>query len=427
MKSLKSLVLASSLLASFAGSALANTTQYVEIVGAPAFRQDSNTNISAYVTSLGGTITATTAPSLSTSDVTSASANQWLIPNGVSTGVDLEIDASYTGSSAGIESVSSNNLTQKFIAHNTGTTLSGTFAQTAGTAYQPQITLSDTYQATTFFNGTQTFYGGAGSTLPFTNNYGTLDIANNLGIEPYHFVASPGAAAAGLTNITTAQAQNLFSNGRLPLAFFTGNSADHNKYVYGLLRDNGSGSRLVAQAEVGIGTALSTPLKLYTPTVSGGTVDSFGSKVSGTVTANGLSPAGKVPSTGIYVTAGYNGYPKFGTTDQTGLLLAITSTPQANQYFITFLNNSDDNEAILAGATELNYNGVPYSTAAVAEGLYTAWSYEWLFAVNANITGTPAATVATALSAPGFWQAAIAGSSVNVSRAQDGGIVTKTY
>ena len=433
MKSLKSLALTVALVGAYAGSVFANTTSYVEIVGAPAFRQDSNANIAAYVASLGGTITATSGPTTSVSDVKSASANQWLIPN-FSTGVDLEIDASYTGSTAGFEATASGTVTspwgQKFITHNTGSAASPVTGASTSTAYVANFTLSDTFQATTPFNGTKTYYGGASNTLPFTASYAALT-NNQLGIEPYHFVASPGATAAGLTNITTSQAQALFKIGQLPLAFFTGNNADEGKWVYGLTRDGGSGARLVAQAETGIG--LNSTLVTYQPTISGGTVDSSGNQVNGTeISLSGTEtfdainqvPAGKTPSTGIWAVQGNGGYAKFGTpSGQNGLLLAITSTPLSGAYFITYLNNSDDAEAVAAGASELTYNGVAYSLGAVQEGKYSFWSYEGLFAPS-SISGN-AATVASYLEANWVSTAPLAG--VNVQRTADGGIISGTY
>jgi len=427
MKSLKSFALSGALLASFASSAFA-TTQFVEIVGAPAFRQDSNTNIAAYVAAHSGGLTATTGPTSGSADVTSASANQWLIPGGGTGGADLEIDASFTGSTAGFESVASGTITQKFITHNTGsigTPSVSVSTSTGETAYQPQITLSDTFQATTPFNGTKTFYGGASNTLPFTATYATLT-NNQLGIEPYRWVASPGAAAAGLTNITTAQAQALYKNGQLPLAFFTGNSADEGKWVYGLSRDPGSGARLVVQTEIGLGAT--AKLTIYQPTITGGSVDSSGNRVSGTDSTDAfdsvpVAPAEKIPSTGIWAVAGNSGYAKFGTpSDQLGLLLAITSTPPSGAIFVTYLNIADSTEAEAAGAQELSYNGNTYSLAALQEGKYSFWSYEGLFS---GTLSAPASTVAAALESGWTSVAPITG--VNVSRTQDGGIITQNY
>ena len=84
----------------------------------------------------------------------SANYNQWLIPN-FTTGVDLIINAAWTGSTAAFESVTSGTVTQKFIPNaNAGTVASPALSQTNTEAHQPDFGLVDTYQAATPFNGT---------------------------------------------------------------------------------------------------------------------------------------------------------------------------------------------------------------------------------------------------------------------------------
>ena len=429
MKSLKSLVSTSVLVAGLAGSAFANTAQVVYIAGAPAYRQDINASITKYVASFtgnGGGITATNGNSTSATDVANASANQWLIPSGVSPGVDLEINVSLTGSTAGFESVASGAtpLQQKFIADATGS-IANPVVTTTSTKYQPNFTLSDTFQSTSGFLGSKTIFEGPNSTSPLTETYATLT-PNILGVEAYKFVASPGAQAAGLTNITTAQAQALFLNGALPLSFFTGKNSDESTLVYALTRDGGSGSRLVAETELGLGTAAT--LTTYQPVVTGGAADTQGNFVGGTVsdtTGNiTVAPAEQVPSTLAWAVKGNSGYAKFGTpsgpTQEQGLLLAITSTPPAKTLFVTYLNVPDGDEAKLAGAQELTYNGVSYSNAAVYEGQYSFWSYEQLFAPS-NISGN-AASVATYLE--NNWSASIPYQNLNVGKSADGSLIT---
>jgi hypothetical protein len=431
MKKLKSVVTAGLLVVGFAGSAFANTLSVVYIAGAPAYRQDINYNVATYVSGFtGGGITATSGPTAGTTDVENASYNQWLIPN-FSSGVNLEINVALTGSSAGFESVASGTITQKFIPDATGTIATPVVLQTNTQAYQPNFTLSDTFQATTLFNGTKTLYGGASNTSPFTATYASLT-PTPLAVEAFNFVASPGAAAAGLTNITTAQAQALFKVGQLPLAFFTGKNSDEGKWVYGLTRDGGSGSRLIAQTEIGLGAT--TALQTYQPNIAGGTVDSEGNQVSGADTADNyasvpLAPAEKVPSTGIWALAGNSGYAKFGTASgQNGLLLAITSTPPSGAFFVTYLNVADSAEATAANAQVLTYNGNTQSAGAVEEGQYSFWGYEQLFAPS-TLSGN-AATVASALE--GSWTLTVANggislSSLNVQKSVDGGIISGTY
>ncbi len=164
MKSLKSVFAATLLAAGLAGSAsAANTVQVVYIAGAPAIRQDANDNITAYVNTFSANspgIIATSASGTSAAQIESANQNQWLIPN-FATGIDLEINATWTGNTAGIESVANGNITQNFIpdGYNGATIASpqtGVNIKNAGQfqAYQPQFILGDTFQASTPFNGT---------------------------------------------------------------------------------------------------------------------------------------------------------------------------------------------------------------------------------------------------------------------------------
>lgn len=423
MKSLKLFVVASLLAGGFAS---ANTTDHVYIVGAPAYRQDSIATINAVVSPYSGAgVTATSASTVAAFG--SANQVQWFIPN-YTTGVDLIVNASFTGSSAGIESVAAGSITQKFIPDATGTVGTPVAGATATEAHQPDFTLSDTFQQTTPFNGTVTLKGPTNTTF-FTKTYQNLTVTK-FGVEPYKFVASPGAAAAGLTNISASQAQLLFKNGALPLAFFTGNSADQGKLVYGLSRDPGSGARLIAVAETGIG--VKTPIVTYKPTVTGGTVDSNGNRVSGTISddpANvAIYPKGLIASTGVWDNLdGDTGYPSFGGSGQTGLLLAITSnfSPAGSAFFITYFNVPDGTEAIANGAEELTYNGVPYSLANVAQGKYTFWSYTGLFKTG-SLVGNQLA-FANAVTAAFPAHATVPLSSVSVSRTVDGGDVTQLY
>jgi len=433
MKSLKSLVITGILASGFAGSAFANTVQYVYIVGAPAFRQDTNANVAAYVaTFTGAGITATSGPTAGASDVNNASYNQWYIPNGVSSGVDLEINLALTGSSAGFESVASGTITQNFIPNGTGSLTAPSVKQTNTEAHQPDFTLNDTFQATTPFNNTRTFYSAAGTGSPFTATYAGLTTDQSaLGVEAYRFVASPGATAAGFTNITTAQAQALYKNGKLPLAFFTGNHSDESKWVYALTRDGGSGARLVAQTEIGLGATAT--LKTYQPNISGGSTDSQGNYVGGsdttdTATNVPLVVAEKTPSTAIWAVTGNGGYKSFGvssaptTPASVGLLQAISATPPSGALFVTYLNVPDSAEAEAAGAVELTYNGNTYSVGEVYEGQWSFWSYENLFY---NSLDSQAQTVVTGLESN--WVAAIPVANLNVTKTVDGGIITGTY
>ncbi|MCE0483246.1 MAG: hypothetical protein LV479_03295 [Methylacidiphilales bacterium] len=443
MKPLKHLILASALAASLVSSALANTTQYVHIVGAPAYRQNGNDTITAVVAGFTGAgLTATSATSTTAAAIESAKQNQWLIPN-YATGINLIVNVTWAGSTAGFASVASGSITQKYIADGTGTVASPVTGAAVGTAIQPDFTLSDTFQATTIYNGTVKLEGPTASTS-FTKTYQTLN-PSLLGVEAYRWVASPGAAAQGLTNLTTLEAQLLYENGSLPLAFFTGKNSDENTTVYALSRDPGSGSRLVALAETGVGPQ--STIYTYDPTISGGSIDSENNYVGGTITDPADNPrvyaAGLIPSTGVWdPNAGDTGYPSFGTTVQgTGLLQAITATPPSGAIFITYLNIDDSTEAAASGAEILSWNGISFSPTIgnlstltpVTEGQYTFWSYEQLFAPTPLGTsvvdgyGTNQVSFANALVAKFPTYAEVPYSALNVGKTVDGGVVTPNY
>jgi len=466
MKAIKYLVITSALAAALTGSAFANTLVVVHVVGAPAFRQPVNDSIEKIVESYSGAGLISSAAALplpavagggrlSGSTIESAKQNQWLIPN-FSTGIDLEINATFSGSTAGVESVSGQSKSQKFIANGTGTVASPLGGQSAGTAYTPDnnwITASDTFQASTLFNGNQTFYAAAGATSPFTANYQTLtaDLGGNPGgVEVYHWVVSPGAPSR-FSNITSAQANLLYTLGSLPLSFFTGNNADEGTTVYALSRDAGSGARTVALAEIGLqppGT--NAYINSFVPAITPGTgtTDTQGDVIGGTITAINQAPAGTIPSTGIYEPAGDTGFASFGTSlkggsvadsstssANIGLLQAITATPPNGALLVTYLDNDDTNEALqngvsgagsaTTGAKLLSYNGVTATTVdatndpVVSEGEYTFWSYESFLAPSSQ--SSTSASFETLVEAQFPTYTALPESYLQVNRSADGG------
>jgi hypothetical protein len=212
------------------------------------------------------------------------------------------------------------------------------------------------------------------------------------------------------------------------LAFFTGNSADHGTFVYAISRDNGSGARIAAQIQPGIG--LNTKIKGYRATVTGGALDSFGNNVGGTFSGTPvLYPKGQIASLNniYYGNDGDTGYPSFGKTDLTGELQAVTATGAF--YTLTYLNLLDATEATTASgvlpvpAVKLSYNGVPYTTANLQEGNYPFWAYQFLYRDNA-LSGNK---LAFANLIETSFLPDIAESTLNVARSSDGGPLSKKY
>ncbi len=336
-----------------------------------------------------------------------------------------------------MEAVASGLFPQKFIPDGTGTVASPVTGGSASESHQPDITLSDTFQGTTPFNtGTVKLEIGATAGTFQNVTFSTITGAK-LGVEQYRFVATHGLAARGVTNITTSQAQLLYKYGQLPLSFFTGKNSDETSYVYALSRDPGSGSRLIALAETGVG--VKTAIQTYEPTVTGATADSSGNYVHGSITdpvfdadsfsgGPNLYLAGEIASTTIYdPNAGDTGYPSFGTKDQTGLLAAITSIPtDTNAFYVTYLDTTDATEAEAAGSEELTYNGVSAGTAGgVAEGYYTFWSYEWLY--KSSAIGSTQSAFGNAVAAAFPANANIPLTSLKVKRSNDGGPIATNY
>ena len=446
----KSIALAGLLAIGVVGLASANTIEYVHIAGAPAYRQDSIAVINTLIATFPGAgetgaYNKVVVPATGSVDPTNATAEQWYIPNFAS-GTDLVISIALTGSAAGVESVSSGStaLEQNFIPDSASTASlignpnnSGSLANTE--AHVPDFTLSDTFQASTPYNGTTTVLQKPASTVVHnTYTWNPLN-STNVAVEPYVWVATPGLAARGVTNITTAQAQNLYQNGKLPLSYFTGNSADANSYVYPLTRDPGSGSRIVALAETGVGA--STQIQTYEPSVSGASADSLGNYVKGVIATGTvpLYPAGVIKSTQLYDPhAGDTGYPSFGDNTNNQLLAAITSVlsgysvsagtaKNSTEFFVAYFNPTDAAEAIAAGAEQLTWNGVTYSQAAVDNGLYSFWSFEQIQSPTSGLS-SQATTILNDLIAT--WPSAtlstgIQLTNVNVTRSVDGGTITQ--
>ncbi len=440
MKTLKTLALAGVLAGGITGLATAaNTVEVIHLSGAPAFRQDIIKVVNAVVAGFPGAgetgaYSKVLSPSLGAVDPANATAEQWYIPNFAS-GTDLVISLSLQGGTAGVESTSSGAaaLGQVFIpdADSTSSEIgnannTGTFSPTA--TFTPDFTFSDTFQNTTPFNGTAVLRQGTTGTTHNTYSFSALTSSGPLAVEPYVWAATPGFP---VSNVTTEQLANLYVNGALPLSYFTGNASDANSTVYALSRDPGSGSRLVALAELGL-SPIQT-IKTYQPTVGGATADSLGNFVKGTITGTvPLYAKGVIKSTQIYdPNAGDTGYPSFGDATQTELLAAITSTPSVNssspstsEYFIAYFNPTDGAEAVANGAVQLSFNGVSYNLsnpANLENGQYTFWSYESI--LYPSTISSQAQTILNDLA--NAWSSVTLSTgvplnSVNVQRASDG-------
>ncbi len=363
-------------------------------------------------------------------------ANQAIF-NGNIGGNPYQISTSWSGSEAGIQTVADATQNVNYIADGTVGTLSpGTSVAAGSEAHHPDVAMSDTFQSTSQFNGT--FNGVTYASL--TESPGTsAGHGSPVGIVPFKWCANNGATVTG---VTSQMLRTLYSGGKIPLALFTGASADETKPVIALGRNPDSGTRLTAFAESGIG-ALST-VKQFQPQDSAGALVKT---TSATITKFVNWPAETI--NGVAVATFNSGYSSGG--DLSKAMRAVTSDPvsvtigattktysAANLTRIAYLGTGDADSNLLAGAgagVELYYNGVTlgnvagdYNTVtALTEGKYTFWGFEHLL-YNGSTIAAPVQTAADKLATQLHdTDAVVKLSNMKVTRATDGANVTANY
>jgi hypothetical protein len=411
MKPLR-LITISILALALVGAAQAQTT--MRVTGSTAFRGSTHTAIQnifdagtvtfAYLDNSGGTATI--------SNTTAA------IFKGNIAGVVTTIKTHWSGSEGGIQTVAgSPNFTVTYFDDATVTLPPPGNKLPNGTALTdssiPDVAMSDTFQQTSLFHGTVN--GITYVALNKTRKTVGLPAGQIVGIVQFEFVAS-NSAPAGLTNMTSQIARNLYANGKAPLSFFTGLNADEAFTVYATGRDIDSGTRLTAMAEAGLG-ALAL-VKQYEPLKGG---------VRATTCCGALDAPPYVlepPATinGIPEPLGDGGYSSGGDLSN-----GLANTTSGNTCFATYLGLGDANTAIANGAHGLAYNGVAYDQTAVQEGHYTFWGYEHLY--YRDTTATTIKTVADKLALQIFNTDAPVPhyNDMRVSRKTDGAVVTQIF
>jgi hypothetical protein len=366
-------------------------------------------------------------------------ANQAIF-NGNIGGNPYQISTSWSGSEAGIQTVADATQNVNYIADGTVGSLSPGTSVAAGTeAHHPDVAMSDTFQSTSQFNGT--FNSVTYASL--TESPGTsAGHGSPVGIVPFKWCANNGAT---ITGVTSQMLRTLYNGGKVPLALFTGASADETKPVIALGRNPDSGTRLTAFAESGIG-ALST-VKQFQPQDSAGALVKA---TTATITKFVNWPAETI--NGVAVSTFNSGYSSGG--DLSKAMRAVTSDPvsvtigattktytAANLTRIAYLGTGDaDSNLLNAGGppspgVELSYNGVTlgnvggdYNTVtALTEGKYTFWGFEHLLYNGSTIAAavqTAADKLATQLHDT---DAVVKLSNMKVTRATDGANVTANY
>jgi hypothetical protein len=216
-------------------------------------------------------------------------------------------------------------------------------AATFDSAATADVAMSDTYQASTDYN----------VTALSDTTVGVVTFAWTKGALPSGADAALTAAYARLTNITSAQAVSLLSNGDLPLSMLTGNALDQNYRVVLTGRNNDSGTRLTAFAECGFG--ISSPPVQYSVAADGA------------LTA--YAPTGGNSSSSNVKTVLSTAYPA-----------ATAKIAGKNYILVSYVGTGT------ITAQELTYNGAAYSAAAVQEGRYSFWGLQHIL-TRGDLTG----------------------------------------
>jgi len=367
------------LAASLATTAAATPTK-IYIAGSNGDRVITNTAI-AHVLGAGNFIFAGTS-----SDYTKA--NFGVFTGGSINGTPVTIKVSYIGAAGGIAALAGS-LPVNFVPDGVsgGSVPDPTVTGNANDPEVPTFAFSTNFQATTPFSGT---YQG--------HYYSTLDDFQ-VGIIPLKWVASKGYPG---TNLSTQQAQLLWSVGYSPLSVFTGNPANSTVYVYATGRNTDSGQRYEALAEPGLG--VNAYVKQYKPTITGQAAGVGGYIVGGTVTSQALWPIETFSGVSSQylgnsgATTGSNLAP-YLTAVLSSAAYKVASASATAGYYISYLTIGDANTiAIPNGAVELTYNGVQYSEQNVDNGQYTFWVYEHVLTTSNYTSGTsPGANLANAL------------------------------
>jgi len=382
---IKKNILAAAMAVGLVGSASAANVTYIG--GATSFRNIANVQIAAYASNNGGQL-------LAIDNASIPSAANLLVSYTNGSGVNY-IVAHWTGAEAGVQSAAgpangvSNAATIAFFPTNTvGGTGSPASASLATNLHTADITFSENFQSTSIFNGR---VNGV--------NYSTLtgwDGADGIvAISVYSFAASKGFPTN--TSITSQSFNQLAAGGNIPLTLVTGNATDSTNSVYLVGRNIDAGARLNILAETGYGVR--TPVTQYAVATnySGGGTNGLAT-LKGTTSTNSiiLYPVESIDGIGS-TSAGNSGYGSGSTlvalltnAYAQGSALSVAGSPASrsgSNFLVGYSAVPDITAKTNAGVVTLGYNGVPFSTNAVAQGQYTLWAYEHIY-ISPNATST---------------------------------------
>ncbi len=288
-------------------------------------------------------------------------------------GTRIIVCTSWTGSVAGVYSLAnSGNTSRGFIPATAPVTAGVTGSAAASdTTSAVDIAMSDVFLDTA--NGV---LGTSWTTDEIQEAGGGT--YKGIGVCPFKWVVS--GTNTGLTNVSTQNVHTIYKTGYISKNLLINGAAATSATaakVYGFGRDSDSGTRLTAFADTDLGaTFLPVQYGITNTSSSSRVLGSSGSYVT-------LTPSSVVNT--ISYSDGQGGYSSGGTLATaigaigTGSFTGIASGTDAA---IAYLSVSDA-ASIVSGAsitaTELTYNGVPYTLGNVYNGAYTFWSYEHMF------------------------------------------------
>jgi hypothetical protein len=317
-------------------------TRVFDITGATAFRASAN---NAIIQILGGGTT----QYAFTGDKGIAGTNRAIFKGTMAAfpGDDIIVRASWSGSTQGIKDVADQAAIQFLDVTNTMSTT----GINLGVGAAPAAIFTTAVA--------QWSFSDVDKLLSERPNY-TLS-GGPVGVVPFMFLAGEGAPAA-LNNMTDQLHEQLWGTGTLPIAFFTGDTADETT-VIATGRNNGSGTRATILAETRYGAF--TNVVQYGATFTGTRSDAY--PTGALLAVSEFNNGGNSSNSGVR---------ELLTRSSAGL--TFDSNP-FDGIFVSYLTISDANSAITEGAQEMNYNGVAFSADNVKKGAYTLWGYQQFY------------------------------------------------
>ena len=355
-----------------ATATVASATQYIYVTGSTAAR-DAVYNTLTNTTTGFFDNTGTAQPTFhGIGSSTPGNCSYMAFSNNVS-GTPTIIKCTWSGSEAGIADVSSTTKVEVFIVDADLTGAPGTTTiVNSGTP-----TTSDT-------NTTSTVdLAMADNAISFSKI--PTSTASQTAVKvaiPFVFVKNHTTLAdqAAFTNLTVDGFKALASGGDT-MSLFTGNKADNGYYVYLAGRDNNSGTRVNVLGETGWGiTKAVNQIELS----GGNMVDS--APPSGVYQANwGQSSGGTLAKSLVDTTS---------SIDQ-------VNTGTAGFVVVAYLGLADENTATNTtyNCTQLTYDGVACTPAAIENGTYSIWGKEYIVekASESSLVTTLKSDIATHL------------------------------